>query len=69
MDRQRVGMTIPRVTLILCVAAVVFCGTSLSCYGDVIAEKTGMGRAWIWLILTTSSISMLELITSMISKS
>lgn len=30
---------------ILCTAVIVYCGTNLSRYGDVIAEKTGLGRA------------------------
>ncbi len=32
---------------IICSAIIVFSGIKLSKYGDVIAERTGMGRAWI----------------------
>ncbi|MBI5286993.1 MAG: sodium:calcium antiporter, partial [Deltaproteobacteria bacterium] len=39
---------------IICSAIIVFCGIRLSRYGDVIAEKTGLGRAWIGLILMAS---------------
>ncbi|MDH4101110.1 MAG: sodium:calcium antiporter, partial [Nitrospirota bacterium] len=46
---------------ILCSAVIVYCGTKLSRYGDVIAEKTGMGRAWTGLILVSSVTSLPEL--------
>jgi cation:H+ antiporter len=52
---------------ILCSAVIVFCGTNLSRYGDVIAEKTGLGRAWIGLILMASVTSLPELITGISS--
>jgi cation:H+ antiporter len=39
----------------------------LSKYGDVIAERTGMGRAWIGLILMASVTSLPELITGISS--
>jgi cation:H+ antiporter len=32
---------------IFCSGIIVFCGTKLSIYGDIIAEKAGLGRAWI----------------------
>jgi cation:H+ antiporter len=52
---------------ILCAALIVVCGTNLSRYGDVIAEKTGLGRAWIGLILMASVTSLPELITGISS--
>lgn len=52
---------------ILCSAVIVFCGTKLARYGDVIAEKTGLGRAWIGLILMASVTSLPELITGISS--
>lgn len=52
---------------ILCSAIIVFCGTKLARYGDVIAEKTGLGRAWIGLVLMASVTSLPELITGISS--
>lgn len=46
---------------------IVFCGTRLSKYGDVIAEKTGLGRAWTGLILMASITSLPELTTGISS--
>lgn len=48
---------------LVCVSAIVFSGTKLSRYGDVIAEKSGLGRAWIGLILLASVTSLPELVT------
>ena len=42
---------------------IVFAGSNLSKYGDVIAEKTGMGRTWVGVILIASVTSLPELIT------
>ena len=39
---------------IICTAVIVYSGTRLAKYGDIIAEKTGMGRAWTGLILMAS---------------
>lgn len=44
-----------------CGAVIVYCGVKLARYGDVIAEKTGLGRAWIGLILVSSVTSLPEL--------
>lgn len=52
---------------IACSAVIVYCGTNLSRYGDVIAEKTGMGGAWIGLILMAGVTSLPELITGISS--
>lgn len=46
---------------------IVYCGVNLSRYGDVIAEKTGLGRAWIGLILMSGVTSLPELITGISS--
>ena len=40
--------------LIICTIVIVYSGTKLSKYGDIIAEKTGLGRAWIGLVLIAS---------------
>lgn len=52
---------------IVCSGVIVFCGTLLAKYGDIIAEKTGMGRAWTGLILMASVTSLPELITGISS--
>ena len=46
---------------------IVFAGSNLSKYGDVIAEKTGMGRTWVGLVLMASVTSLPELITGISS--
>lgn len=53
--------------LIVVSAVIVFSGIKLSKYGDVIAEKSGLGRAWIGLILMASVTSLPELITGISS--
>jgi len=50
-----------------CSALIVVSGVYLSKYGDVIAEKTGLGRAWTGLILMASITSLPELITGISS--
>ncbi|MDP2683355.1 MAG: sodium:calcium antiporter [Deltaproteobacteria bacterium] len=52
---------------ILCSAVIIYCGSKLSIYGDVIAEKTGLGRAWIGLVLMATVTSLPELITGISS--
>lgn len=47
----------------LCVAAIWAAGTRLSRYGDVIAEKTGLSRNWLGLILLATVTSLPELVT------
>ena len=34
------------IAFILCTCVIVYSGTKLAKYGDIIAEKTGLGRAW-----------------------
>ena len=60
-------MLIVWLEFIFCSGIIVFCGTKLSIYGDIIAEKTGLGRAWIGLILMASVTSLPELITGISS--
>jgi cation:H+ antiporter len=52
---------------IICTALIVYSGTKLSRYGDIIAEKSGLGRAWIGLILMASVTSLPELVTGLSS--
>jgi cation:H+ antiporter len=49
--------------LALCASVIVFCGTRLSRYGDILAVKTGMGGSWVGLVLMASVTSLPELIT------
>src|SRR4030043_1457739 len=52
---------------IICTLVIVYSGTKLSKYGDIIAEKTGLGRAWIGLVLMASVTSLPELVTGISS--
>lgn len=52
---------------LFCAALIVISGTMLSRYGDIIAEKTGMGRAWVGLILMASITSLPEMMTGISS--
>ncbi|WP_126243637.1 sodium:calcium antiporter [Chitinophaga rhizosphaerae] len=52
---------------LLCAAVIIFSGTRLSFYGDRLAELTGMGKAWIGLILMAAVTSLPELITGISS--
>jgi cation:H+ antiporter len=49
------------IQFILCAAIIIWSATGLSKYGDVIAEKTGLGRAWIGAILIAGATSLPEL--------
>ena len=51
----------------LCTAFILYSGTRLSLYGDVIAEKSGLGRTWIGVILMASVTSLPELVTGVSS--
>lgn len=52
---------------VLCLAIILFAGTKLARYGDAIAEKTGLGRVWIGLVLLAAITSMPELVTGVSS--
>ncbi len=52
---------------ILCLAIILFAGTKLARYGDAIAEKTGLGRIWIGLVLIAAITTMPEMVTSVSS--
>lgn len=45
-------------------AVVVYSGTRLAFFADVIAEKTGMSRTWVGVLLLASMTSLPELVTS-----
>ena len=51
----------------VCAGLILIAGKRLSFYGDMIAERTGLGRAWIGVILMASVTSLPELITGISS--
>jgi len=53
--------------LILCTSVIVYAGTRLSKYGDILAEKTGLGGTWIGVVLLASVTSLPELVTGISS--
>jgi len=53
--------------LILCTSVIVYAGTRLSKYGDIIAEKTGLGGTWIGVVLLASVTSLPELVAGISS--
>ncbi len=54
-------------SLFACLAVIGFAGVKLSRYGDVIAEKSGLSRGWVGLILLASVTSLPELVTGLSS--
>jgi cation:H+ antiporter len=54
-------------SFIICTSVIVYSGTKLAKYGDIIAEKTGLGRAWIGLVLMASVTSLPEFVTGVSS--
>jgi cation:H+ antiporter len=53
------------VEFVICAALILFSGSRLSQYGDMLAEKTGMGRTWIGIILLATVTSLPELATGL----
>jgi cation:H+ antiporter len=51
----------------LCTSVIFYSGTRLAKYGDIIAEKTGLGRTWIGVVLMASVTSLPELVTGISS--
>jgi cation:H+ antiporter len=47
----------------VCAALILVAGTRLSQEGEIIAERTGLGRAWVGLVLLASVTSLPELVT------
>ena len=52
---------------LVCAGVILVAGTNLSRYGDMIAEKSGLGRTWIGTILLASVTSLPELVTGISS--
>lgn len=58
-------MSLPMVVTLfaLCALLIVVSGARLSYYGDVIAERSGLGQAWVGVIAMASVTSLPELVT------
>lgn len=54
-------------TFFICTLAILYSGAKLSKYGDIIAEKSGLGRLWIGVILLAFITSLPELVTGLSS--
>lgn len=52
------------IEFLICAAFILYSGSRLSIYGDLIAEKTGLAKGWIGLVLLATVTSLPELITS-----
>ena len=52
-------------SLLACLAVIGFAGVRLSRYGDIIAEKTGLSRGWVGLILLATVTSLPEMVTGL----
>ena len=52
---------------VLCLAVIGVAGVKLSHYADAIADKTGVGRAWVGLVLLATITSLPELVTGVSS--
>lgn len=50
-------------SLLVCLAVIGVAGVRLSRYGDIIAEKSGMSRGWVGMILLASVTSLPEFVT------
>jgi cation:H+ antiporter len=54
-------------SFVICSSVIVYSGSRLSKYGDIIAEKTGLGGAWIGVVLMGFVTSLPELTTGISS--
>lgn len=52
-------------SLLACLALIGIAGVRLSRYGDIIAEKSGLSRGWVGLILLATVTSLPELVTGL----
>jgi cation:H+ antiporter len=60
-------MTVDITGFLICATLITFSGTRLSKYGNLLAEITGLSKAWIGLILMATVTSLPELITGLSS--
>jgi cation:H+ antiporter len=59
------GMTSAWLAFAVCLLLILFTGARLSRYGDLIASHTGLGGAWIGLVLLATVTSLPELVTGL----
>jgi cation:H+ antiporter len=52
---------------LVCLAIIIVAGTRLSKYGDIIAEKTGLGHIWVGIVLLATVTSLPEVATGISS--
>lgn len=55
------------IEFLLCLVIILFAGTRLARYGDIIAEKTGLGGIWVGLVLLAAITSVPEIATGVSS--
>lgn len=55
------------IEFLLGIVIILFAGTKLARYGDAIAEKTGLGRLWVGLLLLAAITSIPEIVTGVSS--
>jgi cation:H+ antiporter len=55
------------IQFIACLAIIIIAGTRLSKYGDIIAEKTRLGRVWVGIVLLATVTSLPEVATGISS--
>ncbi len=55
------------IEFLLCLVIILFAGTRLARYGDIIAEKTGLGGIWVGLVLLAAITSVPEIATGISS--
>jgi cation:H+ antiporter len=58
---------LPWLEFSLCLVLIGFAGVKLSLFGDVIADKTGLGGSWIGVVMLATVTSLPELVTGLIS--
>ncbi|PZM82632.1 MAG: sodium:calcium antiporter [Candidatus Melainabacteria bacterium] len=51
------------IEFLVCAGVILYSGSRLSIYGDLIADKTGLGKSWVGLVLLATVTSLPELIT------
>src|SRR5579885_3544432 len=52
------------IQFLLCAALIFFAGHKLSLYGEIIAERTGLAKSWVGIVLLGVITSLCELVTS-----
>ncbi len=61
------ALWLPWLKFAICAGLIGYAGSRLSRYGDIIADKTGLGATWVGLVLLATVTSLPELITGVSS--